>query len=252
MNKYIQFLYEIAFSGQMHENPVRFTCTHPWLEHALQGRCVPDLSWWVCPVPRSTKYEVALVIPVLLAQQQMLLLTTSQSSTEAHSWLFYFSFFSSRAFSIRAQQWFPSGFSFLSPSFLLSFLSPLLSLFLSFPHPFSPPLLLFLSFFFSIFSSQTENCFSGENPPSSCAFSSNLPHTAERTWWINSKMCLFERLFLSHSQSVFPGLSLAMFYWCLSHIQKDFRTGEVKVNTFHLWNPIFNLTGKCNSGASSH
>lgn len=47
MNKYIQFLYGILFSGQMHENPVRFMCTHPWLEYALWGRCLHDLSWWV-------------------------------------------------------------------------------------------------------------------------------------------------------------------------------------------------------------
>lgn len=48
MSDYIQFFYRMLFSGLMHKNPMRFMCTHPWLQLALWGRYLCDLSWWVC------------------------------------------------------------------------------------------------------------------------------------------------------------------------------------------------------------
>lgn len=59
------------------------------------------------------------------------------------------------------------------------------------------------------------------------------------------------KLFSSHSKSTFPVLSLVKFFRYLPHIQGEFRGGNVRVNMFHLWNPIFHMTGKCNSGSSS-
>lgn len=254
MIEYIQFFYRMLFSGLMHENPMRCICTHPWLQLALWGRCLCDLSWWVCSTqkhwvcgspcnsyPVCTAADAALDIKLtfhwislfLFALLFLLHGILHQSASVVH--LIFFIPMSPSSL----------GLNLYIVLFFHSFLSSFLSSFF---------LLFFFFFLFSfLFSLPTKQkiAFQGEKLLSPCAFT--LKSTSN--WGVNTKNQLQYCDSLKHLESslIFRHASffshihnqqyfLFFTWWSSSDVtpySRSARSGSVKVNMFHLQNHIY-------------
>lgn len=232
MIEYIQFFYRMLFSGLMHENPMRCICTHPWLQLALWGRCLCDLSWWVCSTqkhwvcgspcnsyPVCTAADAALDIKLtfhwislfLFALLFLLHGILHQSASVVHLIFFIPMSPSSLGLNLYIVLFFHS--------FLSSFLSSFFLLFF-----------FFFSLFFSFLSTnQTENCLSGRKTAFPLCFYTQiyLKLRSEHEepiaiLWLSEALRKFLdisscKLFFSHSQStVFPVFHLVKFFRCYS------------------------------------
>lgn len=186
MNKYIQFLYGILFSGRMHENPVRFLCTHPWLEYALWGRCLHDLSWWVSSTQKHWVWGSPCNSSSAFTAANAALDNKPIIHWSSLLFVYFINFF--LLHSILHQSASVIHLKFFIPRSVRPLgLKLYIALFLT--------LFFFVCCWFWFFPQPNRKLFFRVK---SCLplvlLLSNLPQTEEWTWWINGKMCLFETL----------------------------------------------------------